>query len=120
MMIILGAAILLWAVFKYIHGWVPRGEVMTTISIFALLANLFSTWILQAFQNDSLDLRAVWLCTRNDALGNILIMIAGYLTLYFSSPLPDIIVSLFMGILIVKSGFEIVVSPEKQHTHSHH
>jgi Co/Zn/Cd efflux system component len=56
---------------------------MTAISLLALVANLFSTWILQKFQNDSLDLRAVWLCTRNDALGNILIMIAGYATLYF-------------------------------------
>lgn len=109
-MILFGLGIFVWSVFKYLHGWVPRGEIMTNISLLALIVNLFSTWILQKFQNDSLDLRAVWLCTRNDALGNMLIMIAGYLTLYFSSPFPDIFVSLFMGIVIVRSGFDIIKS----------
>ncbi len=47
-------------------------------------------------------------------------MIAGYLTLHFSSPLPDIIVSIFMGILVLKSGIEIIISPEKRESHSHH
>lgn len=103
LMIFLGLGILLWASFKYVNGWVPRGEIMTAIGFLALIVNLLSTWLLQRFQNNSLDLRAVWLCTRNDALGNILIIIAGYLTLYFASPIPDILVSLFMGILIFKS-----------------
>lgn len=92
---------------------------MTTIGFFALVVNLLSTWLLQKFQNNSLDLRAVWLCTRNDALGNILIIIAGYLTLYFSSPIPDMLVSLFMGVLILQSGFSIVHGRE-EHGHTHH
>ncbi len=58
------------------NGWIPKGEVMTAIGFLALVVNLLSTWLLQKFQNNSLDLRAVWLCTRNDALGNILIIIA--------------------------------------------
>lgn len=75
-MILFGFSIFIWAISKYINGWVPRGEVMTIIGFLALIANLLSTWLLQKFQNNSLDLRAVWLCTRNDALGNILIIIA--------------------------------------------
>lgn len=67
-MILLGGSILIWAVFKYVNGWIPRGEIMTTIGFLALIVNLLSTWLLQRFQNTSLDLRAVWLCTRNDAL----------------------------------------------------
>lgn len=76
LMIFLGLGILLWASLKYMNGWIPKGEVMTVIGFFALLTNLLSTWLLQKFQNNSLDLRAVWLCTRNDALGNILVIIA--------------------------------------------
>jgi Co/Zn/Cd efflux system component len=119
LMILLGVGVLIWAIFKYINGWVPRGDVMTTIWFLALVVNLLSTWLLQKFQNNSLDLRAVWLCTRNDALGNILIIIAGYLTLYFVSPIPDILVSIFMGVLIFRSGLSIVRGQEG-HGHAHH
>jgi Co/Zn/Cd efflux system component len=117
--ILLGGGILIWAVFKYVNGWVPRGEIMTTIWFLALVVNLVSTWLLQKFQNNSLDLRAVWLCTRNDALGNILIIIAGYLTLYFDSPIPDILVSLFMGVLILQSGTSIIQGQDGI-SHTHH
>jgi Co/Zn/Cd efflux system component len=119
LMVLLGVGVLIWAIFKYINGWVPRGEVMTTIWFLALVVNLLSTWLLQKFQNNSLDLRAVWLCTRNDALGNILIIIAGYLTLYFVSPIPDILVSIFMGVLIFRSGLSIVQG-QGGHSHTHH
>jgi Co/Zn/Cd efflux system component len=120
LMLLLGIGVLVWAGFKYINGWIPRGEVMTAIGFLALIINLLSTWLLQKFQNNSLDLRAVWLCTRNDALGNILIILAGYATVYFWSVLPDIFVSIFMGILIVKSGFDIVKGREAKHNHTHH
>ncbi len=119
-MILFGFGILIWATSKYINGWVPRGEIMTTIGFLALAVNLISTWLLQKFQNNSLDLRAVWLCTRNDALGNILIIIAGYLTLYFVSAVPDILVSLFMGVLIFKSWFSIIQDGNQNHNHIHH
>ncbi len=92
---------------------------MTAIGFIALLVNVISTLLLVKFQNKSLDLRAVWLCTRNDTIGNILIIIAGYLTLYFASPIPDIAVSLFMGILILKSGLSIVHYGYDNHVHSH-
>ncbi len=119
LMMLLGIGILVWASFKYVNGWIPKGEVMTVIGFLALVVNLLSTWLLQKFQNNSLDLLAVWLCTRNDALGNILIIIAGHLTLYFASPIPDMIVSIFMGILILKSGISIVRAGYEWHHHFH-
>jgi Co/Zn/Cd efflux system component len=120
LMIVLGTGVLVWACWKYMNGWIPDGEVMTAIGFLALVVNLLSTWLLQKFQNNSLDLRAVWLCTRNDAIGNILIIIAGYWTLRFASPIPDILVSLFMGVLIFRSGVSIVRGGHDAHDHAHH
>ncbi len=117
LMALFWVGILAWAGWKYMNGWIPKGEVMTAIGFLALVVNLLSTWLLQKFQNNSLDLRAVWLCTRNDALGNILIIIAWYATLYFSSPIPDILVSVFMGVVIFRSGILIVRGWEMKHTH---
>jgi len=93
---------------------------MSTVGILALLVNLLSTWLLQKFQNNSLDLRAVWLCTKNDAIGNVLIILAGYLTLSFHSIYPDIIVSMFIGYLVLRSGISIVRSGHDDcHNHCH-
>ena len=64
--------------------------------------------MLSKYQNNSLDLRAVWLCTRNDAINNILIIIAGFLTIAFSSIYPDILVSIWMGSIALWSGVSIV------------
>jgi Co/Zn/Cd efflux system component len=117
-MFIMGIIILVWSVFKYFYGWIPHGGTMSVIGFFALTVNLLSSFLLVKFQNRSLDLQAVWLCTRNDALGNILIIIAGYATVYFSSALPDIAVSLFMGILILKSGL-LIIQKGEDHGHQH-
>ena len=84
-MIITGIIIFLWIIYKYSIGWIPHGETMTIIGFFALMVNIVSTIILAKYQDNSLDIRAVWLCTRNDAINNILIIIAGFLTIMFSS-----------------------------------
>ncbi len=117
-MIVIGISVLVWMVWRYLQGWVPRGDIMSFIGFSALAVNLLSAFLLQKFQNVSLDLRAVWLCTRNDAIGNVLIIIAGFLTLAFSSPIPDMLASLFIGSLAIKSGFSILASGE-EHNHNH-
>mgnify|MGYP000998628135 FL=1 len=81
---------------------------MTIIGVFALLVNIVSTILLSKYQDNSLDIRAVWLCTRNDAINNILIIIAGFLTIIFSSIYPDIIVSIWMGGIALWSGVSII------------
>lgn len=118
-MLVMGIVILIWSIFKLFYGWIPHGETMTVIGFFALAVNLLSTFLLIKFQNRSLDLQAVWLCTRNDALGNILIIIAWYATVYFNSAIPDIAVSLFMSVLIIQSGFSIIQKWADHHGHQH-
>lgn len=118
-MILMAVAIFIVVVYKFFYGWVPSGEVMTLVWVWALFVNVFSAFLLQKFQHTSLDLRAVWLCTRNDAIGNVLIIIAGYLTLEFMSPYPDIIVSVFIWFLIFKSGLSIIQNRPQVHNHTH-
>lgn len=107
-MVVTGIIIFLWIIYKYSIGWIPHGETMTIIGFFALMVNIVSTIILAKYQDNSLDIRAVWLCTRNDAINNILIIIAGFLTTMFSSIYPDIVVSIWMGAIALWSGVTII------------
>ena len=68
---ILGSAI--WRLF---HGSLPDAQTMTVIGILAFAVNVFVAFLLYAYRNGDSNMRSVWLCTRNDALGNIAVVIA--------------------------------------------
>src|SRR5512139_4073196 len=55
---------------------VPRAEVMGIIGVLALAANLGSVLILMRYKDGDANVRSVWLCSRNDAIGNVAVMVA--------------------------------------------
>ncbi len=54
----------------------PRAEVMGLIGALALAANLVSVLILRKYKDGDANIRSVWLCSRNDAIGNVAVMLA--------------------------------------------
>ena len=55
---------------------VPRAEVMGVVGVLALAANVASVLILMRYKDGDANVRSVWLCSRNDAIGNVAVMIA--------------------------------------------
>ena len=55
---------------------VPRAEVMGIVGFLALAANLASVLLLVRYKDGDANVRSVWLCSRNDAIGNVAVMIA--------------------------------------------
>jgi len=55
---------------------VPRAEIMGVIGVLALAANVASVLILVRYKDGDANVRSVWLCSRNDAIGNIAVMVA--------------------------------------------
>src|ERR1700730_206736 len=55
---------------------VPRAELMGAIGLLALAANLTSVLLLMRYKNGDANVRSVWLCSRNDAIGNMVVMVA--------------------------------------------
>ncbi len=87
---------------------VPAGEVMGAIGILALLANLASVWLLVAYKDGDANVRSVWLCSRNDAIGNIAVVVASLLVLWLNSGLPDLAVAAIMAGLFLSSASQIL------------
>ena len=87
---------------------VPKAEIMGGIGALALAANLASVVLLMRYSEGDANIRSVWLCSRNDAIGNVAVMIAALGVWGTTSAWPDLIVAAIMGSLFLSSSIQIV------------
>jgi len=87
---------------------VPRAEVMGAIGILALTANLGSVLILMRYKDGDANVRSVWLCSRNDAIGNVAVMVAALAVWATDTKWPDLIVAAIMAALFFYSSLRIL------------
>lgn len=87
---------------------VPRAEVMGVIGILALAANVGSVFLLMRYKDGDANVRSVWLCSRNDAIGNVAVMMAALAVWGTATKWPDLIVAGIMASLFVYSSMQIL------------
>ena len=87
---------------------VPRAEVMGVVGFMALAANLASVLILVRYKDGDANVRSVWLCSRNDAIGNVAVMIAALGVWVTATRWPDLIVAAIMAGLFLYSSAQIL------------
>jgi Co/Zn/Cd efflux system component len=86
----------------------PRAEVMGVVGFFALAANVASVLILMRYKDGDANVRSVWLCSRNDAIGNVIVMIAALGVWGTATKWPDLVVAGIMASLFLWSSFQIL------------
>ena len=86
----------------------PRAEIMGVIGILALAANLASVLLLMRYKDGDANVRSVWLCSRNDAIGNVIVMAAAGAVWATTSAWPDLIVAGIMAALFLSSATQIL------------
>ena len=101
-----------------LSGSAPQAPVMTGIGVVALLANLASVVILMRWRDGDANVRSVWLCSRNDAIGNVAVMAAGGLVWATGSNAPDLIVAALMAGLFLRSAIEIITRALGERAHA--
>jgi Co/Zn/Cd efflux system component len=87
---------------------VPRAEIMGVIGALALAANLASVFLLMRYKDGDANVRSVWLCSRNDAIGNVVVMAAAIGVWGTTSAWPDLAVAALMAGLFLNSSFLIL------------
>ena len=102
-LMILGQA--LWAVWR---GSVPDAATMGAVATLALVANVGVAWMLYAFREGDANMRSVWLCSRNDAIGNLAVMAAAVGVFGTSRSWPDLAVASLMATLALSSGWAVL------------
>jgi Co/Zn/Cd efflux system component len=86
----------------------PEAPVMGVVAGLALVANLVSVLILVKYKDGDSNVRSVWLCSRNDAVGNIAVMAASVAVWWTVTPWPDLVVAAVMAALFLSSSFQIL------------
>lgn len=123
---ILGQA--LWSVW---HGEVPIAATMGVVAALALLANVSVAVMLYTFREGDANMRSVWLCSRNDAIGNLAVMLAALGVFGTASAWPDLLVASLMASLALQGGWQVLRQARAElkgeamlggdaHGHSHH
>jgi cation diffusion facilitator family transporter len=87
---------------------IPRAELMGAIGFLALAANVTSVLLLMKYRDGDANVRSVWLCSRNDAIGNVAVMVAAAAVWFTASKWPDLIVAALMAGLFLWSAFQIL------------
>ena len=86
----------------------PDASTMGVISVLALGANISVAWMLYAFREGDANMRSVWLCSRNDALGNLAVMAAALGVVGTQTAWPDLAVATIMAALALHGGWSVL------------
>lgn len=95
----------LWRV---VYVQVPEAQIMGVVGLMALAANLASVALLVRYKDGDANVRSVWLCSRNDAIGNVAVMLAAAGVWGTATGWPDLIVAGIMAALFLSSAFQII------------
>ena len=97
---------------------VPQAEVMGAVGFLALIANLTSVLLLLKYRNGDANVRSVWLCSRNDAIGNLAVIVAATGVWATATAWPDLIVAGVMASLFLWSSAQIVRQAQHEMEHA--
>jgi Co/Zn/Cd efflux system component len=93
------------------HAWqgtLPQAFTMGAIGVSALLANVLSFGVLWAYRSGDANMRSAWICTRNDVLGNLAVLLAALGVLGTGTGWPDVIVAAVMAGLALQGAWVVL------------
>jgi Co/Zn/Cd efflux system component len=109
-----GLFVLAATAWHFSTGTVPKAETMGAIGVLALVANGLVALLLFAYRNGDSNMRAVWLCTRNDMIGNAAVLLAALGVFGTGSGWPDIVVAAVMGTLGLTAGRTVIAQARSE------
>ena len=89
-------------------GVVPDAPVMGVVGTLALAANVGVALMLYRFRDGDSNMRSVWICSRNDAIGNVAVMLAALGVFGTRSSWPDLVVGIIMATLALTGAWQIL------------
>lgn len=105
---VLGIGVLVNTATRLAEGYVPEAGLMGGFGIVALVVNVASTLVLLPHRAGDANVRAVWMFSRNDAIGNVAVVVAAVLVGLLGTAWPDIVVAFAIAGLFLQSSWVIV------------
>jgi cation diffusion facilitator family transporter len=107
-MAVFGVGVLIEAVHKIATGVMPVAETMGVVGIVVLSGNGLCFLLLFRHRSDDLNMRSTWLCSRNDIIANLSVLVAAAGVRIFQSSWPDIIIGAVIAALFLRSAFTVL------------
>ena len=95
------------AVLAFVNGTSPDPATMGAVGALALAANVGVALLLYRYRTGDANMRSVWICSRNDAIGNVAVMLAALGVFSTGSAWPDLIVATIMATLALTGGLQV-------------
>lgn len=86
----------------------PTAQIIGAVGVIALIANATCLMLLWRHRTEDINMRSVWLCSRNDILANISVILAGLAVGIFGSRWPDVLVGLAIAGLFLSSSLYVL------------
>jgi cation diffusion facilitator family transporter len=103
-----GIGVLVEVVMKVARGEVPRADLMSGIGLIALAANVFCLILLSRHRTEDINMRSAWICSRNDVVANVGVLVAAGGVAVTGSPWPDITIGLLIAALFGGSAVKVL------------
>lgn len=102
------------AFFQLLFDSIPDAKIMSLIIILALIMNLICLLLLTKYRKDNINMSSIWLCSRNDIIANILVLVTAGLVALTNSLIPDFITGLIITIIFAQSANRVLFESFKQ------
>lgn len=110
---LLGIGVLVSTAYRVIVLQTPEAPLMGVFGLAAFIVNVASAAVLIPHRRGDVNMRAVWLFSRNDAVGNIAVIIAAGLVAWTGTPWPDLVVAAVIACLFLQSSWSILGEARK-------
>jgi Co/Zn/Cd efflux system component len=91
-----------------LNGVPPEPMTMGAVAVLALAVNVAVAWMLYRYRNGDSNMRSVWICSRNDAFGNIAVALAALGVFGTGAAWPDLLVALGMAVLALSGAWSVL------------
>ena len=95
-------------IWHVVHGSLPSALTMGLVGFTALVANAASSGLLWAYRGGDANMRSAWICTRNDVIGNLAVLLAALGVFGTETGWPDILVAAIMATLALQGATVVV------------
>ncbi len=104
----LGIAALAEVIRRAVFGSEPAPPLMVGVSILALAANATSLWLVARHREGGVHMKATYICTTNDVLANVGVIVAGALVAWTRSAVPDLVIGTTIATVVLRGAVRIL------------
>lgn len=112
-----GVAVLIEVARRAWLGAEPIALMMALAAAVALVGNLVCFALLTRFRSDDMNMRSVWLCSRNDLVNNVGVIVAAGLVAWLDAAWPDLVIGALVAVLFLRTAVTVLAGARRDWQH---